>query len=110
MPNILEKILRMGEGRTLKKLEKLAADIEKLSDAYAEFSDEELKNLTAEFRERYDNGKGESLDALLPEAFGAVREAASRTLGLRHYPVQLMGGAALHLGNIAEMKLSLIHI
>ena len=104
MPSILEKILRMGEGRTLKKLEKLAADIEKLSDAYAEFSDEELKNLTAEFRERYDNGKGESLDALLPEAFGAVREAASRTLGLRHYPVQLMGGAALHLGNIAEMK------
>ncbi|CAG7844833.1 Protein translocase subunit SecA [Pseudoclavibacter triregionum] len=104
MASVLEKILRMGEGRTLKKLEKLAKDVEKLGPSYEEFTDEELKGLTAEFRERYDDGKGESLDALLPEAFGAVREAASRTLGLRHYPVQLMGGAALHLGNIAEMK------
>lgn len=104
MASVLEKILRMGEGRTLKKLEKLAKDIEKLSDVYADYTDEELRELTTEFRERYDGGKGESLDDLLPGAFGAVREAASRTLGLRHYPVQLMGGAALHLGNIAEMK------
>ena len=104
MASVLEKILRVGEGRTLRKLERLADEIEKLSDSYEELTDEELRGMTESFRERYDDGKGESLDELLPEAFGAVREAATRTLGLRHYPVQLMGGAALHLGNIAEMK------
>ncbi|WP_082775017.1 preprotein translocase subunit SecA [Pseudoclavibacter helvolus] len=102
MASVLEKILRMGEGRTLRKLESVAKQVGRLEDAFKEYSDEELRDITASFRERHE--AGESLDALLPEAFGAVREAAGRVLGLRHYDVQLMGGAALHLGNIAEMK------
>src|SRR6185436_6298557 len=73
-----------------------------LEDDFKELSDDDLKHETVELRERFANG--ESLDDLLPEAFAAVREASSRTLGMRHFDVQLMGGAALHLGNIAEMK------
>jgi preprotein translocase subunit SecA len=73
-----------------------------LEDDFGTLTDEELKNETVQLRERYSGG--ESLDDLLPEAFAAVREASVRTLGLRHFDVQLMGGAALHLGNIAEMK------
>ncbi|KQX06444.1 MULTISPECIES: preprotein translocase subunit SecA [unclassified Leifsonia] len=102
MASILEKVLRVGEGRTLRRLENYAKAINALEDDFRALSDEELKHETVEFRERY--GNGESLDDLLPEAFAAVREAARRTLGLRHFDVQLMGGAALHLGNIAEMK------
>jgi preprotein translocase subunit SecA len=79
-----------------------AKSINALEEDFAQLSDDELRNETTEFRERYSNG--ESLDDLLPEAFAAVREAASRTLGLRPFDVQLMGGAAMHLGNIAEMK------
>jgi preprotein translocase subunit SecA len=100
--NVLEKVLRVGEGRTLRRLERYAAAVNHLEDDFKELSDEELKNETIEFRERYSSG--ESLEDLLPEAFAAVREAAKRTLGMRHFDVQLMGGAALHLGNIAEMK------
>jgi preprotein translocase subunit SecA len=100
--NVLERVLRVGEGRTLRKLERFAQAVNHLEDDFKELTDEELKNETVEFRERYSNG--ESLEDLLPEAFAAVREAASRTLGMRHFDVQLMGGAALHLGNIAEMK------
>src|SRR5690606_26713779 len=73
-----------------------------LEEEYSRLTDEELRAETVEFRERYE--KGESLDKLMPEAFAAVREAAKRTIGLRPYDVQVMGGAALHLGNIAEMK------
>jgi preprotein translocase subunit SecA len=102
--SILEKVLRVGEGRTLRKLENLAKAVNALEDDFADLTDEELKNETAELRGRHE--KGESLDDLLPEAFAAVREASKRTLGLRHFDVQLMGGAALHLGNIAEMKTS----
>lgn len=102
MASILEKVLRVGEGRTLKRLENYAAAINALEDGFQALSDEELKHETVELRERYSSG--ESLDDLLPEAFAAVREASRRTLGLRHFDVQLMGGAALHLGNIAEMK------
>ena len=102
MASILEKILRMGEGRTVRRLESLAKQVDRLDEHFKEFSDEELHDVTADLRERHE--KGESLDDLLPEAFGAVREASHRILGLRHYEVQLMGGAALHLGNIAEMK------
>ncbi|MGX5695864.1 preprotein translocase subunit SecA [Agromyces soli] len=102
MASILEKVLRVGEGRTLKRLENYAKAINALEDDFKALSDEELKHETVELRERY--GNGESLDDLLPEAFAAVREASRRTLGLRHFDVQLMGGAALHLGNIAEMK------
>ena len=75
---------------------------QRLEDDFRALTDEELRHETVELRERYANG--ESLDDLLPEAFAAVREAAKRTLGMRHFDVQIMGGAALHLGNIAEMK------
>ncbi|QEO08579.1 preprotein translocase subunit SecA [Protaetiibacter larvae] len=102
MANVVEKVLRVGEGRTLRRLKAYAEAVGELEDAFAELSDEELRNETVEFRERY--ASGETLDDLLPEAFAAVREASKRTLGLRHFDVQLMGGAALHLGNIAEMK------
>jgi len=100
--SVLEKVLRVGEGRTLRKLQNYAKAINALEDDFQALSDEELKDETPRLRERYE--AGESLDHLLPEAFAAVREASTRTLGLRHFDVQLMGGAALHLGNIAEMK------
>lgn len=102
MASLLEKMLRVGEGRTLRKLQRYARDIDELEDSYAELDDDELKGLTEEFKTRY--AAGETLDDLLVEAFAAVREAAKRTIGMRHFNVQLMGGAALHLGNIAEMK------
>ncbi len=102
MASILEKVLRVGEGRVLRRLENYAKAINALEEDFSHLSDEELRNETVQLRERYSNG--ESLDDLLPEAFAAVREASNRTLGMRPYDVQLMGGAALHLGNIAEMK------
>ncbi|MBG6059525.1 preprotein translocase subunit SecA [Cryobacterium sp. MP_M3] len=102
MASILEKVLRVGEGRVLRRLEHFAKAINALEEDFSHLTDEELKNETVLLRERYSGG--ESLDDLLPEAFAAVREASTRTLGLRHFDVQLMGGAALHLGNIAEMK------
>lgn len=102
MSKILNMILRAGEGRILKKLQSLARQVDELEDTFREFSDDDLKAMTNELKERH--ADGETLDELLPEAFAAVREAASRTLGQRHYTVQVMGGAALHLGNIAEMK------
>nr|WP_216629961.1 preprotein translocase subunit SecA [Brevibacterium renqingii] len=100
--NFLEKLLRTGEGRTLKKLRRYTDAINQLSEEFSAMTDTELREETGRFKERYQDG--ESLDSLLPEAFATVREASSRTLGLRHFDVQLMGGAALHLGNIAEMK------
>ncbi|HWD62066.1 MAG TPA: preprotein translocase subunit SecA, partial [Humibacter sp.] len=102
MASVLERVLRVGEGRTLKRLEAHARAVNALEEDFQGLSDEELRNETTELRERY--GNGESLDDLLPEAFAAVREASVRTLGMRHFDVQIMGGAALHLGNIAEMK------
>ena len=102
MANVLERALRVGEGRLLRRLKGYAQAVNHLEDDFKSLTDDELKNETVELRERY--VAGESLDDLLPEAFAAVREAASRTLGMRHFDVQLMGGAALHLGNIAEMK------
>ena len=99
---IIDKILRAGEGKLLRKLEGISKQVNALEAAFEAMSDEELKALTPAYRERIANG--ESLDALLPEAFATVREAAKRTLGQRHYDVQIMGGAALHLGNIAEMR------
>ena len=100
--SIVDRILRIGEGRTLKKLDSIADQVEALADDYAEFTDAELKEVTGELKDRYD--RGATLDELLPEAFAAVCEAADRVLGMRPYHVQIMGGAALHLGNIAEMK------
>ncbi len=102
MVKIVERMLRMGEGRTLKRLNGLAMQVNALEDDFVRLSDAELRAETDSFRSRV--ADGETLDALLPEAFAAVREAAKRTIGQRHFDVQLMGGAALHLGNIAEMK------
>ncbi|RBY91793.1 preprotein translocase subunit SecA [Blastococcus sp. TBT05-19] len=99
---VFSKILRAGEGKLVRRLSRIADAVESLADDYTDLSDAELRALTDEFKQRY--ADGETLDALLPEAFAVVREAATRTLGQRHYRVQLMGGAALHLGNIAEMK------
>jgi len=92
----------MGEGRILRQLEQAAKAVNQLEGDFASLTDDELREETDDFRERY--AAGESLDELLPEAFAAVREAAQRTIGLRHFDVQIMGGAALHRGNIAEMK------
>lgn len=102
MANIFERFLRMGEGRIVRKLSAQASAINLLEDDFTHLSDEELREETEDLRQRY--AAGESLDDLLPEAFAAVREASKRTLGLRHFDVQLMGGGALHLGSIAEMK------
>src|SRR5437879_12308860 len=101
-PVVLAKILRAGEGRMVRRLATIADHIETLEDDYVDLTDAELRALTDTYKERYKDG--ESLDDLLPETFATVREAARRTLGQFHYNVQLMGGAALHLGNIAEMK------
>ena len=102
MASVLDSLLRAGEGRLIRKLESIAKEVNALEPHYQQLTDEELKGETRTLRERF--AGGESLDELLPEAFAAVREASVRTLGLRHFDVQIMGGAALHLGNIAEMK------
>ncbi|MFF0344272.1 preprotein translocase subunit SecA [Kribbella sp. NPDC004875] len=99
---VVDKVLRIGEGKILRQLQGIAKMVNSIEDDFTAMSDEELRGQTAEFKQRHENG--ESLDALLPEAFAVVREAAQRTLHQRHYDVQIMGGAALHLGNIAEMK------
>ncbi len=102
MPAILDKILRIGEGKILRQLESITRAVNAIEDDFVAMSDEELRGQTAQFKERLE--AGETLDDLMPEAFATVREAAKRVLGQRHYDVQVMGGAALHLGNIAEMK------
>lgn len=102
MASFLEKILRTGDKKILRQLEAYTRAVNSLEDSFASLTDAELRAETDSFRERIDDG--ESLDILLPEAFAVVREASKRTLGKRHYDVQVMGGAALHLGNIAEMK------
>ncbi len=99
---VLNRLLRAGEGKMVKRLRNIAEHINTLEDDVKDLTDAELRAKTEEFRKR--NGDGESLDELLPEAFAVVREAAKRVLGQRHFDVQLMGGAALHLGQVAEMK------
>ena len=99
---LFSKLLSVGEDRPLKKYLKVVESINDLEPRMQAYSDEELAHLTVEFRERLD--AGEDLDDLLPEAFAAVREASVRTIGLRHFDVQLVGGMALHDGKIAEMK------
>ena len=102
MASIVDRLLRAGEGKILAKLRAIVVQVNGLEESFLALSDEDLLHETASLRERY--VAGETLDDLLPEAFAAVREASRRTLGMRHFDVQLMGGAALHLGNIAEMK------
>ena len=99
---IIERFSNMGEGRRRKELEQIAKLVNTWEPETEDLSDEELAHKTIEFRERLENG--EPLDDLIPETFAAVREAARRTIGQRHFDVQLMGGAALHRGGIAEMR------
>ena len=99
---IFSKLLSVGEDRPLKKYQKVVEEINNLEPRMQGYSDDELAHLTVEFRERLD--AGEELNDLLPEAFAAVREASVRTIGLRHFDVQLIGGMALNDGKIAEMK------
>ncbi|QPK84239.1 preprotein translocase subunit SecA [Corynebacterium qintianiae] len=98
----LSKLLRAGEGRTVKRLSKMADQVIALEDDYANLSDAELKAKTAEFRKLLADGS--SLDDILLDAFATAREASWRVLGQKHYKVQVMGGAALHFGSVAEMK------
>jgi len=102
VPTILDSILRAGEGKILRQLKRIAEQVNSVEEDFVAMTDAELRAMTDEFRQRY--ADGESLDDLLPEAFATVREAANRTLGQRAFDVQLMGGAALHMGNIAEMR------
>ncbi len=102
MPAFFDRILRAGEGRLLRELGKVVAIVNGHEARISALSDADLRAQTVLFQKRI--SEGESLDDLLPEAFAVVREAAQRTLGQRHYDVQLMGGAALHRGNIAEMR------
>ncbi len=102
MPAFIDKILRAGEGRILRDLSKVAVLVNAEEARICALSDSDLRAQTSIFQERFSDG--ESLDDLLPEAFAVVREAAKRTLGQRHYDVQIMGGAAMHRGNIAEMR------
>ncbi len=102
MPAFFDKMLRAGEGKIVRKLTVIAGQVNAIEDDFAAMTDAELRAMTDEFRARIEDGQ--ALDDLLPEAFATVREAAKRTLGQRHFDVQMMGGAALHLGNIAEMK------
>ncbi len=99
---LMDRMLRIGEGKLLKQLKGVANQVNSIEDDFTTMSDEELQGQTADFKERLSNG--ESLDSLLPEAFATVREAARRVFDKRLFDVQIMGGAALHQGNIAEMK------
>ncbi len=98
----LSKILRWGEGRAVKRLDKIADQVLELEDEYSALSDEDLRAKTDEFKKRLEDG--EKLDDILLEAFATAREASWRVLGQKHYKVQVMGGAALHFGYVAEMK------
>ncbi|HLT11250.1 MAG TPA: preprotein translocase subunit SecA [Micromonosporaceae bacterium] len=100
--SIIDRILRAGEGRTLRRLKAISDAVNSIEEDYTDLTDAELRALTDQYKQR--SADGESLDDLLPEAFATAREASSRVLGQRHYDVQVMGGAALHFGNIAEMK------
>jgi preprotein translocase subunit SecA len=102
VPVVIDKILRAGEGKILRKLKRIADQVNSIEEDFVEMSDAELRALTDTYKERL--ADGETLDDLLPEAFATAREAAKRTLGQRPFDVQLMGGGALHMGNISEMR------
>ena len=102
MSKIVDRIMRAGEGKILRELSKVVDQVNAFEPSISALSDEALRAKTDEFKSRL--SAGSTLDDLLPEAFAVVREAAKRTLGQRHYDVQIMGGAALHRGNIAEMR------
>jgi preprotein translocase subunit SecA len=115
--SVFQKILRAGEGKRLKLVQGIVPEVNAWEAETERLSDEQLAAKTAEWKQRVDRARSEAknpeaaeddvssvLDDLLPEAFSVVREAARRVLGQRHYDVQIMGGAALHLGRVAEMK------
>ncbi|PAD35919.1 preprotein translocase subunit SecA [Terribacillus saccharophilus] len=102
MRGLLKRVFGDGTQKQVSRAQKTAEQIETLADEYRAYTDEQLKEKTNEFKKRYQDG--ESLDDLLPEAFATVREAAERVLGMRPFHVQLLGGIAIHGGNIAEMK------
>ena len=99
---VFDKILHLGEGRKVKALEAMVPEVAAFEPEIQKLADDQLAAKTVEFRTRLDNG--EDLDDLLPEAFACVREAAKRTVGMRPFDVQLIGGMVLHEGRIAEMK------
>src|SRR6266498_391299 len=99
---IVKKIVGSKNERELKKLWPIVERIGALEPEMAGLSDDQLRNKTAQFKERY--AKGESIDAFLPEAFAVCREAGKRVLGMRHFDVQLIGGMVLNRGTIAEMR------
>ncbi|MBP1551812.1 MAG: preprotein translocase subunit SecA, partial [Oscillospiraceae bacterium] len=99
---LFEKIFGSYQSKELKKIEPIKNEVLALADKYKALSDTELKNQTNVLKERLSNG--ETLDDILPDAFAVCREAATRVLGMTHYPVQIIGGIALHRSNIAEMK------
>jgi preprotein translocase subunit SecA len=100
--SIIDKILRAGEGRTLRRFKAIGDAVNSIEENYTDLTDAELRALTDTYKARL--ADGETVDDLLPEAFATGREAANRVLGQRHFDVQVQGGAALHFGNIAEMK------
>ncbi|MDP9319449.1 MAG: preprotein translocase subunit SecA, partial [Actinomycetota bacterium] len=102
MPVLIDKVLRIGEGKQRRKLEAVAVQVNAIEDDFVAMSDDELRAQTDFFKARL--ADGETLDDIMAEAFATVREVAKRVLGQRHFDVQVMGGAALHFGNIAEMK------
>ncbi len=102
MSKLVDRIMRAGEGKILRDLAKVVDKVNSFEPSIEPLSDDALRAKTSEFKQRL--ADGQTLDDILPEAFAVVREAAKRTLGQRHYDVQIMGGAALHLGNIAEMR------
>ena len=100
--NLLKKIFGSRNDRMIKQYTQTVRSINELESAIAELSDTDLRGKTDEFKQRIQNG--ETLDALLPEAFAVVRETGKRVLGMRHFDVQLIGGMVLHGGKIAEMR------
>ncbi|MCB1942190.1 MAG: preprotein translocase subunit SecA, partial [Candidatus Accumulibacter sp.] len=102
IPGLLKKIFGSRNDRLIKQYSRVVRKINALEAGIAALSDEDLRGKTAEFKARV--ASGETLDALLPEAFAVVREAGKRTLGMRHFDVQLIGGMVLHDGKIAEMR------
>src|SRR3954453_12217117 len=102
MLSAFKRLLGDNNQREIKRMAPLVARVGELESEYQALTNDQLRDKTTEFRGRY--LAGEALDSLLPEAFAAVREASRRALGLRHYDVQLIGGAVLHHGKIAEMR------
>ncbi len=102
MRSIFSRFLGDSNDKELRRIQPIVDDINSLEDEFSAFSEEELRGVIAELRQRY--ADGESLDELLPEAFAATREASKRVRGQRHFDVQLLGGVVLHEGKIAEMK------